>query len=83
VAAILELTEGHVPTTLALLADERCATPEGPRAVFGELTKASEPLASRCTSWNPESDHTRSRRDCERAAIHSADDRCSSFSGVG
>ncbi len=47
-ATILELTEGHVPTTLALLADERCATPEGPRAVFGELTKASEPLASRC-----------------------------------
>jgi hypothetical protein len=47
-ATILELTEGHVPTTLALLADERCATAEGPRAVFGELTQASEPLASRC-----------------------------------
>ncbi len=46
--AILELTEGHVPSTLALLADDRCATPEGPRLVFGELTKASEPLASRC-----------------------------------
>jgi hypothetical protein len=47
-AGILELTEGHVPTTLALLADERCATAEGPRVVFGELTQAGEPLASRC-----------------------------------
>jgi hypothetical protein len=46
--AILELAEGHVSTTLALLADERCATAEGPRLVFGELIKASEPLASRC-----------------------------------
>jgi hypothetical protein len=45
---ILELTEGHIPTTLAVLADERCATPEGPRAVFSALTKASQPLASRC-----------------------------------
>lgn len=45
---VLQLSEGHVPTTMAMLADPRCSDSSGIRAVFAELTAAAAPLAARC-----------------------------------
>lgn len=45
---VLQLSEGHVSTTLPMLEDTRCAHPAGIRQVFAELTAAAAPLAARC-----------------------------------
>lgn len=45
---VLQLSEGHVPTTMSMLTDPRCSDSSGIRTVFAELTAAAAPLAARC-----------------------------------
>jgi hypothetical protein len=45
---VLQLSEGHVQTTMSMLTDPRCSDSSGIRTVFAELTAAAAPLAARC-----------------------------------
>lgn len=45
---VLQLSEGHVCTTMSMLEDPRCTDSAGIREVFAELAATAAPLAARC-----------------------------------